>query len=188
MDEILLLTGDREVGKTYLCRSVVEEAKRRGFACAGVLSPPHIEGQEKVGISLMDVASGEERPLATAGDTRQGVRWGRYRFVPSSLEWGVRLLADATPCDLLVVDELGPLELEMGRGLVPALDVLTGGGFSLALVVVRPALLGEIKERLQGRERDIVEVTLSNRDQLPTRILSRLEGGGAGPSLGSSSE
>jgi len=188
MEEIVLVTGDREVGKTFLCRSVVEEAKRRGFACAGVLSRAHIEGQEEVGISLIDVASGEERPLATAGDTRQGVRWGRYMFVPSSLEWGVRLLANATPCDLLVVDELGPLELEMGQGLVPALDVLTGGGFALALVVVRPALLNEVKERLQGRELDIVEVTLSSRDQLRMQLLSRLEDGGAEPSSRSSSE
>lgn len=188
MDEIVLVTGERGVGKTRLCQRVVEEARRGGFACAGVLSRPHIEGQENVGISLVDVATGEERTLATAGDSPRQVRWGRYGFVRSSLEWGVRLLADATPCDLLVVDELGPLELEMGQGLVRALDVLTRGGFCLALVVVRPALLNKVEERLQGRELDIVEVTLSNRDQLPTQILSRLEGGGAEPSLGSSSE
>lgn len=170
-----MLTGEREVGKTYICQRVVEEAERRGFSCAGVLSPALFDGQEKVGISLIDVASGEERSLATADDTPHGVRWGKYRFVPSSLAWGAELLAEAIPCDLLVVDELGPLELESGQGLVSALDVLAQGGFSLALVVVRPALLDEMKGRLKGRQPSILEVTLANRDQLPTRILSMLE-------------
>jgi len=77
---------------------------------------------------------------------------------------------------LLVVDELGPLELELGQGLVKALDVLAQGGFSLALVVVRPALLNEVTARLKGRQPIILEVTPSNRDQLPVQILSMLEG------------
>jgi nucleoside-triphosphatase THEP1 len=175
MDKIVLLTGERETGKTHLCQRVMEEAQRRGFSCAGVLSRALFEGQQKTGISLVDVASGEERLLATADDFPHGVRWGRYRFVPSSLAWGGDLLAKAAPCDLLVVDELGPLELELGQGLVKALDVLVRGGFSLALVVVRPALLNDVRELLEGRQPVIIEVTLSNRDQLPMRILSILE-------------
>jgi nucleoside-triphosphatase THEP1 len=175
MDRIVLLTGEREIGKTRLCERVVEEAKRRGFSCAGVLSRALFRGQEKVGISLVDVASGEERPLATADDAPDKVRWGRYRFVPSSLAWGAELLSKAAPCDLLVVDELGPLELELGGGLVWALDVLVQGGFLLALVVVRPALLDEVKERLKGKRPVILELTFSNRDQLPAQILSMLE-------------
>jgi nucleoside-triphosphatase len=175
MDRIVLLTGEREIGKTYACQRVVEEAKRRGFSCAGVLSPALFDGQEKVGISLIDVASGEERPLATVDDALEGVRWGKYRFVPSTLAWGSELLANAIPCDLLVVDELGPLELEAGQGLVGALDVLAQGGFSLALVVVRPALVDEVEGRLKGKRPVILEVNLSNRDQLPARIISILE-------------
>jgi nucleoside-triphosphatase THEP1 len=175
MSKIVLLTGEREVGKTYLCQRVVEEARRRGFHCAGVLSPARFEGQDKVGICLVDVASGESRPLASADDVPHGVRWGRYRFMPSSLAWGSELLDGATPCDLLVVDELGPLEVEKGQGLVKAFDVLVQGGFSLALVVVRTALLDKVTGRLKRRQPIILEVTPSNRDQLPTHVLSLFE-------------
>ncbi len=175
MGKIVLLTGERKIGKTNLCQRVVEEAQQRGFSCTGVLSPALFDGKEKVGISLVDVASGEERPLASADDVSHGVRWGRYSFVPSSLAWAGDLLAKATPCDLLVVDELGPLELELGQGLVRALDVLVQGGFSLALVVVRPALLDEVRLRLKGKRPVTLEVTLSNRDQLSMQILSLLE-------------
>jgi nucleoside-triphosphatase THEP1 len=188
MDHIVLITGERGVGKTHLCQTVVQEAQRRGYTCAGLLSPAYFEGQEKIGISLVDVASGEERPLATADDVPGGARWGRYRFVDCTLEWGTRVLAEAGPCDLLVVDELGPLELEKGRGFVHALDVLVEGRFCLALAVVRPELLDEVRGRLQGEELDLVEVTLANREELPLQIVSKLAEGGEKPDLRSSSK
>ncbi len=169
-----MLTGERGIGKTVLCQRVVDEARRRGFSCAGVISPALYDGQEKVGISLVDVASGDERPLASVDDIPDGVRWGRYSFVPSSLTWGSDLLARATPCDLLVIDELGPLELVTGRGLVTALDVLMGGGFALALVVVRPELVDQARERLKAKETLTLEVTFPNRERLPMHVLSLL--------------
>jgi nucleoside-triphosphatase THEP1 len=188
MHHIVLITGERGVGKTYLCQRVVDEARRRAYTCTGLLSPACFEGQEKVGISLVDVASGEERPLATADDVPGEARWGRYRFVDCTLEWGTRVLAEAGPCDLLVVDELGPLELEKGQGFVRALDVLVEGRFCLALVVVRPELLDEVRGRLRGEELDVVEVTLANREELPLQVVNRLAQRGEEPDLRSSAK
>ena len=175
MDRIILLTGERGVGKTHVCERVVEEARSRGFSCAGVLSRALFEGQDKVGINLVDVASGEERPLASADDVPGEVRWGRYRFVASSVAWGTEALAKASPCDLLVVDEVGPLELERGQGFAMALDVLAKGSFALGLVVIRPALLDRVAGRLQGKRPLVLEVSLGNRDLLPGRIIALLE-------------
>jgi nucleoside-triphosphatase len=175
MNRVVLLTGVRGVGKTHLCQQVVDQARQSGYSCAGVLSPASFSGGEKVGINLVDVASGEERLLAEADDTGGEVRWGKYRFVRPTLDWGAELLEGAAPCDLLVVDELGPLELRLGLGLVAALHVLDEGGFSLALVVVRPELVDSVRERLRATETSVLEVDLENRDQLPGQILSLLE-------------
>lgn len=175
MGGVVLLTGERGVGKTHLCQRVVREAHERGYSCAGVFSPPVLVDGDKVGISLVDAATGEERTLATADRSPGQVRWGKYRFVSSTLEWGATALTKATPCDLLVVDELGPLELELGQGLVDALDVLSDGGYSLALVVVRPELVKLVDHRLEALETRVVEVTLENRDQLPGQIVSMLD-------------
>jgi nucleoside-triphosphatase THEP1 len=170
----VLVTGERGVGKTRLCQQVVELARKEGYRCAGVLSRAVLEGEDKVAILLVDVATNAERTLAVADDTPGEFRWGRYRFVPGTLEWGSHLLIRATPCDLLIVDELGPLELTLGQGLVVALDVLHEGGFSLALVVVRPELLGTLRPRLRGADTMVVEVDLQNREQLPGQIVSLL--------------
>jgi len=174
MDDVVLLTGERGVGKTYLCQQVVRKARVLGHRCAGVISPAVLESGDKVGISLVDVSTGESRPLAVADEVLGEVRWGRYSFVSSTLGWGASVVERATPCDLLVVDELGPLELVSGKGLVTALDVLGAGGFGLALVAVRPELVDELAERLPDSDVRILEVTLANRDQLPERIIGLL--------------
>jgi len=147
----------------------------RGYCCAGVISRAVFDGEEKVAITLVDVATSTERTLALADDEPGELRWGRYRFVPATLEWGSDLLTGAAPCDLLIIDELGPLELVRGQGLVAALDVLNEGAFLLALVVVRPELLDTLREQLPCAKTRVMEVHLQNRDQLPGQLLSLLD-------------
>jgi len=44
-------------------------------------------------------------------------------------------------CDLFILDELGPLELQHNQGWVEAIRVLDRRAFHAALVVIRPQLL-----------------------------------------------
>jgi nucleoside-triphosphatase len=175
MDRLVLLTGERGIGKTCVCQQVVRLAEERGLVCAGLLSPSVFDGGEKVSIDLKDVATGEKRLLAVADEKPGDTRWGKYRFVSSTLDWASEALRTATPCDLFIVDEVGPLELESGDGLVAALDVLRGGGYRLGLVVIRPELLESLIGRLQPTEPLVLRVTLSNRDRFPEQILSMVD-------------
>ncbi|MCX7855267.1 MAG: nucleoside-triphosphatase, partial [Anaerolineae bacterium] len=100
-----------------------------------------------------------------------GVPVGRYLFDPDALAWGTEVLARSTPCDLLVLDELGPLEMA-GGGWAVGIDVLREGHFLLALVVVRPEMVTEALERFPDAW--VVEVTPQNRDGLPAWLAGLL--------------
>jgi nucleoside-triphosphatase THEP1 len=168
---IVILTGERRVGKSTVCRETVARAQARRYTCGGILTLSRPNGTRDV----LDVHSGNLRRLTLASGASAAVVQGRFRFDPGTLAWGNDVLACAVPCHLLVVDELGPLEIERGQGWPRAFDVLRGTEFALALAVVRPELSAQAQRRLPIGATIVLTVTVDNRDGLPDALLERLE-------------
>lgn len=166
---ILILTGERGVGKTTVCRKVVEQAQAAGYTCGGLIT---FEAEETGQRSVLDVATGDVRHLTVP---EGGTPVGRFRFNPSVLAWGAEALSRAVPCDLLVVDEVGPLEVEQDKGWAIALDLLRAAQFRLALVVVRPELVGAVQLRLPTSAPAVLRVTENNRDRMPDLLMEILQ-------------
>lgn len=145
---LALVTGDSGAGKTTWCHALVEAARQRGLRVAGLLSPPVFEQGVKTGIDLLDLTTGERRRLAArrpAFDPDAAVR--KWLFDESVVGWANAVLRRVEVCDVLLLDELGPLELLHGQGFVAALDLLDRGGYHAAVAVIRPTLLAEAAGR-----------------------------------------
>ena len=144
-----ILTGPRGSGKTTLCRRLAAEAQSLGWDVAGVVSPAVFEGSEKSGIEALDLRSGERRQFAHRPADPDGTPSRRPGWVydPIALAWGNQILSSAIPCDMLVVDELGPLEFEAGQGWTAGLKALDSRAYQVALVTIRPELLAAARLR-----------------------------------------
>ncbi len=180
---VLIVSGERGAGKTTLCARPVERARRAGWRVGGILCPARYAAGRKVEIDLVTLPDGQRYPLAQVVGPGEGATVGRYRFDEGLFSLAERAVAQAVPCDLLLVDELGPLELEEGRGWARAIEVVAGGRFELALVVVRPELVESARGRFGGREVEAVRVSRENREGLAVRLagwLVGLKGPGAG--------
>ena len=143
--QIAILTGAPGTGKTTTCGRLLGHARDLGLDCAGILSPARFEGGAKVGIDVVDVRSDERRRLADVDELPGRLRVGPYRFDDDSVAWGVARLGAACPCDIVFVDEIGPLEMDRGEGLVNAVDVLRDGRYRLAVAVVRASLVDAVR-------------------------------------------
>jgi nucleoside-triphosphatase THEP1 len=168
---IVILTGKRGVGKSTVCRKAVGLAEARQYTCGGILTLSRLDG----GRDVLDVQSGQVRRLTLEPGVNAGVPQGRFCFDPETLAWGNDALTCALGCHLLVVDELGPLEIERGEGWLGAFDALREAEYTLALVVVRPELLVQVQFKLPTSATTVFTVTPRNRDDLPNVLLKILE-------------
>ncbi len=141
-----LLTAEIGAGKTTFCAALAEQARAAGWDVAGILCPPVFENGIKTGIRAQNLRTKESRPLAVAAsfDLRPStfdLSLGNWFFDPAVIAWGNEILAAAPPCDLFLVDELGPLELMRGEGWFHAIEALRGQNYQVGVAVVRPSLL-----------------------------------------------
>jgi nucleoside-triphosphatase THEP1 len=172
MSRLIVLTGERGVGKSTVCRQTVVLAQGEGYICGGIITLARDNVRD-----VLDVGSGDVRRLTQPEDASPAIDQGRFRFDRQVLSWGNTKLTRATPCDLLVVDEIGPLEVERRGGWVSAFDVLQGREYALALVVIRPELVVQAQLRLPNCAMLVIAVTPENRDQLPGTLVAMLERG-----------
>jgi nucleoside-triphosphatase THEP1 len=146
--QLLLVSAPSGAGKTRWCQQLVDEARRHDVQIVGLLSPAVFEDGRKTRIDLMDASTGERRPLAARREScGNGLEVGCWLFDPAILQWGNDLLASLPPCQVLLIDELGPLEFERQLGLVNAFDLLDARRYRLACVALRPTLLPSALQR-----------------------------------------
>jgi nucleoside-triphosphatase THEP1 len=140
--QLLLVNGPSGAGKTLWCLALVEQARLQGLEVAGLVSPAVFADGIKTRIDLLDLRSGERRPLAVPrGSGQDGLVVGNWRFDPAAFLWGDDRLASIDSCQVLVLDELGPLEFERRTGLLRAFHLLAARRYQLACVGLRPSLL-----------------------------------------------
>jgi nucleoside-triphosphatase len=144
---LIIVTGDRGAGKTIFCTRLIELARSRRYDVAGVLSPAVIVNGQKIAIDVIDLHSDRRQPLATFDPEADYPRELRWRFQADALAWGNLVLVESTPCDVLIVDELGVLEFEREQGWLAGLKALDSGNYQLGVVVIRPELLEQAKQR-----------------------------------------
>jgi nucleoside-triphosphatase len=166
---LIILSGPRAAGKTSLIRKVIEYLQNKPVDIAGILSVPVEEDGIKIAIAGLDLRSGETRRLAIRNPGLSGeLATRQWLFEPQAMQWADSILEKSTPCDLLVVDELGVLEFERGRGWLSGLRALDDGRYSAAIAVIRPELLAQARARWPKSE--ILEVTEESRGKALTEL------------------
>lgn len=145
---LFLLSAPFQSGKTTFLWKLAVQARTDNLKIAGIISHAVYQGGRKERIEVEDLRTGTRRILA---DRWQGdllypllVPW---RFHSSVLEWSNGVLAAIEPCDLLLIDELGPLEWIEEGGFRAAFAALDANCYRWAVAVVRPGLLHLAQQR-----------------------------------------
>lgn len=170
----LLITGKPRSGKTTLCKRIIDSLGSE-YKVGGMLTEEIKEGGVRRGFKVADLARGAEGILAHVNQ-EHGPRIGRYRVNLQDLkEVGEKAILDAVDaCDLVVIDEVGPMELH-SKGFIEAV----GKAFNSdkhVIATIHFKSRHELIEKLKNRKDvTLVEINESNRDALAEK-LKRFEG------------
>ena len=146
--QILLVTGLSGAGKTTWCTQLARLAEEEALQVKGILSPGVYQGGRKIAISAKAIVSQEERKLAKLWEKAPTeLSTPRWQFIPETISWANDLLRQIGNCDLLIIDELGPLEFLRGEGMMAGMHLVDKGDFKVACVVVRSSLIPKALQR-----------------------------------------
>lgn len=164
------LTGSPGVGKTTLVQKIVEAA---GGSVGGVLARDKRVKDRRVGFELLDLGSGATGMLAD--ETGSGPQLGKYRVRLDDLDnIGARAIEDGLKADLIVVDEIGPMELS-SRRFVMAVEKALASDKEM-LVVLHEWSNHPIARKIRKNFK-VITVTRENRDALAGEITQELKSG-----------
>jgi nucleoside-triphosphatase len=170
----LFLTGEPACGKTTVIRRIVNILASQGMKVGGIISGEIRPGAVRVGFSLEDVLTHETGTLAHV-NLSDGPRVGKYRVNLSDIERvgaGAiqRAIADA---DVIIIDELGPMELH-SEPFIAAVEMALRSPKHLIGTIHKRASHRLVTAIKSNPNYQVIEVTVNNREQMPSKILEQV--------------
>jgi len=169
----VFLTGIPSVGKSTAARKVAERIQQEGVRVGGMTSGDLRLGSARVGFEIRNLMTGETGVLAHV-DQPVGPRIGKYRVKTEDLDrvGAEAIFSAVSDADLIVIDEVGPMELT-SRRFKDAVQAALACGKPLLGTVHRNAQDPLVRTIKSSPGIQVIEVTHENRDSLPDVLVER---------------
>lgn len=167
---IFIIAGDQREGKTTFLNKTIQVLKEHGIIVEGIKAEGIDINRERYGFNLVNVATGEKVLLCHLAEKKGWQQTGKYYFNPDGLNFGISKLKNVTPGSILVVDEIGPLELN-GGGWSNSLRTLLDEFDSPMIWVVRRKLTEKIILSFSLKNVTIMDIASYHPEELASQIL-----------------
>ncbi len=166
--ERIAITGSPGVGKSTVCRNVLERLK---CTYGGMVSADIRVKGERVGFEIKDIATGKLGILAHRQGT--GPRVGSYHVNIEDLNnIGVAAIRNAlSSSELVVIDEIAPMEFKSPE-FIKAVEKALDSGKNM-LVVLHQKSTHPLAERIR-KEFQVYTVTKENRETLVPEMANKI--------------
>jgi len=165
----ILLTGRPGVGKTTAVVRIAERLEGCGVRVAGFYTREIRERGKRLGFEVVTIPGGRTGILSHV-DFKSPHRVSRYGVDVAAFEGLVLPIFDVQDAAVLIIDEIGPMELfsrKFERRVLAALGR------------VQPRIVGVVQEKRLGMVEGIKGVRICridarNRDRVPSEVLALL--------------
>ncbi len=167
---MIFVTGEKHAGKTGLVLELVHQARTKGLHVAGIVCPGLWSEGRRAGFDLLEVDTGRSYVLSRR---IQGLRPVPYMFDAEGVRKGKEALSvdRCRNADLVIVDEVGPLELK-GGGWAQVLPGLLSLSRPVHIWVVRRSLIQAVQDTFQVRAQVFELESAHSLDQVLEKIFT----------------
>lgn len=138
---VFIISGNVHEGKTTLTRKVVKLLQEKGVLVRGFFSVAYDNDADKKLYCIEDVEADNREILCSENPSTGDIKYGRFYFSAAGIQLGRDILYRAVrnPGQLIVIDEIGPLEIN-DNGWAPAIHELLTQTQTVHLWIVREKL------------------------------------------------
>ncbi len=171
----ILITGRPGIGKTTLCIKLYRLLKeKKNKVVCGIVSKEIRKDRKRVGFEFIELGT-DNRYLLAHVDLKSKYRIGKYYVSLENISKACRALEKAAEnCEIIIIDEIGPMELLSKDFIETVKKVFDSGKIVIATVHYRAKheLIEELKNR---KDVKIFVVNEENRDGLHRKILKLIK-------------
>lgn len=171
--KVIIITGEREGGKTHWLSKFFHLFTDKSKKAGGFLSPGRTNENGDKDFDLMDLSTGKTMPLASRCKKEGYIRLGRFYFNPGAFDFGNQIIDTALKekCDILIMDEIGPVELNENAWHNALRKVCSEFNGTL-FISVRKRLVEAVMEKFSFRNAEIVDITQAKSMHMEASSLS----------------
>ncbi len=161
MHQFVIVTGRPGVGKTTLVMRVLEKLRKENISFVGFYCPEVRVGRQRIGFHIRSIDGSISGWLARVNGC-DGPSVGRYNTCREAESVASAALRGFEKADLVVIDEIGPMELKLigiRRQIISVINSTKPGLFVVHYRLRDPEVLRPLKARGLW-----FEVTIDNRD------------------------
>ncbi|MCK5847212.1 MAG: DUF2478 domain-containing protein, partial [Bacteroidales bacterium] len=141
---IIIISGNIQQGKTTFVQKVVNRLKRSDINIDGFISEVVYKDNQRQGYELRRISTQERTSLCNINEHKGWLKQGKFYFNAEAVSFGNSILDNiSASTDLLIVDEIGPLEIK-NKGWAKSINSICKNSTVPMLWVVRESLVNKI--------------------------------------------
>ena len=168
---IIILTGAPGVGKSTAVLRTARTLKDRGLKVGGIVSREQRSNNIRIGFEFIDLMTNDRSVLASIAGN--GPKVGKYFINLAGCTFAAeRLSVAVTNSDVIICDEIGPMELksrELTDSVKKLLDV-----DKKVIVVVHQKIHHPLIEQFKKKSSLTIDLNLGNRENVYQILVNRL--------------
>ena len=169
---IYIISGETRSGKTTYLKELLKTIKEQksNIKIKGIIAHGIDKEGERYGFDIENVETNEKQFLCSQEPIKDSQKIGRFYFSKKGLSFGEKALTAIQDTDLLVIDEIGYLELK-GKGWFESIEKAMENPNLNMIWVVRKRILEEVLQQWQHSNTKVISISTTNINKIAKNII-----------------